>query len=147
MGKRVAVFVGLCCALAIGTSYGQECLHGANENPEQAGRRREALLATRTINTIQANQPGASKGSYLRQDQLAGSAYWLKMRESGMDTVKRISLEPRTDILQNWELTLDVSPTGYWFVIRDRADPCGFSYISNQAGLIFRAEPIGPEPK
>jgi hypothetical protein len=31
---------------------------------------------------------------------------------------------------------------GYWFMIKDKLDPCGFAYISNQAGLIFRAEPI-----
>ena len=142
MHNKIAVFAGLCCVLSIGTVYGQECLHGANESAEQAARRREALTATRNINNIQANQTGAAKGQYLRQDELAGSPYALKMRESTSDTVKRISLEPGSDILPNWSLTLDVSPNGYWFMIRDKADPCGFSYISNQAGVIFHAEPI-----
>lgn len=142
MRRTVAVFVGLFCTLAMGTAYGQECLHGANENAEQAARRREALTATRNINNIQANQPGAVKGLYLRHDELAGSPYALKMRESTSDTVKRISLTPGTDVLPNWVLTLDVNPKGYWFMIRDKADPCGFAYISNQAGLIFHAEPI-----
>ena len=40
------------------------------------------------------------------------------------------------------ELTLDVNSTGYWFMIRDKPDPCGFAFISNQAGVIFSAEPI-----
>lgn len=142
MRRVVAVFVGLFCALAIGTAYGQECLHGANENAEQAVRRREALTATRNINNIQANQPGAAKGLYLRHDQLAGSAYAVTMRDSRSDTVKRISLTPGTDLLPNWVLTLDVNPSGYWFMIRDKIDPCGFAYISNQAGVIFHAEPI-----
>lgn len=31
---------------------------------------------------------------------------------------------------------------GYWFMIADLADPCGFAYISNQAGVIFSSEPI-----
>jgi hypothetical protein len=53
-----------------------------------------------------------------------------------------VSLDPGTDILPNWELKLDVNPAGYWFMIRDKADPCGFAFISNQAGVIFSAEPI-----
>jgi hypothetical protein len=28
------------------------------------------------------------------------------------------------------------------FMIKDTTDPCGFAYISNQAGLIYNAEPI-----
>jgi hypothetical protein len=142
MRRRVAVFAGLFCAVAIGTAYGQECLHGANESAEQAARRREALTATRNINNIQANQVGAAKGLYLRHDELAGSPFALKMRESTSETVKRILLNPGSDILPNWTLTLDVNPKGYWFMIKDKADPCGFAYISNQLGVIFHAEPI-----
>ncbi len=142
MRQELIALVGLCCALAIGTAYGQECLHGATENAAQADRRREALAAARTINNIQANQPGATKALYLRHEELSSSPYASKMRELTNDTVKRISLAPGTDILPNWTLTLDVSAKGYWFMVRDKSDPCGFAYISNQAGVIFRAEPI-----
>jgi hypothetical protein len=38
------------------------------------------------------------------------------MRESPDATVKRISLNPGTDILPNWQLTLDVATHGYWFI-------------------------------
>jgi hypothetical protein len=41
-----------------------------------------------------------------------------------------------------WRLTLDVSDHGYWFMIKDTTDPCGFAYVSNELGVIFRAEPI-----
>lgn len=142
MRNKVAVFAGLFSALTFGTAFGQECLHGANEGAEQAARRREALTATRNINNIQANQAGATKGLYLRHDELASSPFALKMLESTTDTVKRISLDPGSDILPNWSFTLDVNPEGYWFMIRDKADPCGFAYISNQSGIIFHAEPI-----
>jgi hypothetical protein len=47
-----------------------------------------------------------------------------------------------TDVLPDWQLTLDVTNRGYWFMIKDKTDPCGFGYVSNQAGVIFRAEPI-----
>ena len=142
MRKLLPGFVALCVALVIGTAHAQECLHGSTENAEQAARRREALTATRNINNIEANQPGAGKGLYLRQEELAGSPYALKMRDSINETVKRISLDPGTEILPNWQLALDVSQKGYWFMIKDKADPCGFAFISNQTGVIFHAEPI-----
>ena len=56
--------------------------------------------------------------------------------------MKRISLGAEAEILPNWKLTLDVTKNGYWFMIKDTADPCGFAYISNQGGVIFHAEPI-----
>ena len=120
----------------------QQCLHGPNENDEHASRRKEALTATRMINNLQANQPGSANRTYLSHEQLMTSPFYLQMQRSTNDLVKKISLLPGTDILPNWSLTLDTSPTGYWFMIRDKADPCGFAYISNHHGLIFNAEPI-----
>ncbi len=142
MPTQRATFVILWLAFASGTAFAQECLHGATENAEQGARRREALTATRNINNIQANQPGAVKGLYLRHEELASSRYAAKMREGTNETVRRISLNPGTDILPNWQLTLDVTQQGYWFMIGDKIDPCGFAYVSNQAGVIFESEPI-----
>ena len=143
MAARLVAFVMLSVGLAMGTARAQECLHGPNESAEQLARRREALMATRTINNIQANQPGAASRQYLRYEELSGSRYALSMRTpTPAAPVSRISLDPGTDILPNWELKLDVNPAGYWFMIRDKADPCGFAFISNQAGVIFSAEPI-----
>jgi hypothetical protein len=142
MRRQLAAFVVVSVGLGAGTAYAQECLHGPTETAEQAARRREALTATRNINNIQANQPGASQGLYLRHEELASSPYALEMRKSTSAAVKRISLNPGTDILPDWELTLDVTRDGYWFMIRDKTDPCGFRYVSNQAGVIFNAEPI-----
>lgn len=126
----------------VGFVQAQQCLHGSSETPDQAARRREALTATRTINNIQANQPGAINGVFLRHFELGGSPFALRMRESQNEVIKRISLEPERDILPGWKLTLDVTESGYWFMIRDTTDPCGFAFVSNQAGLIFNAEPI-----
>jgi hypothetical protein len=142
MANRTVVFTILLSVLALGTAYAQQCLHGPDETADQAVRRREALTATRTINNIQANQPGAAKGQYLRHDQLAGSPFVADRRQWTSDTMKRISVRPETDILPNWKLSLEVTQQGYWFMIKDMTDPCGFAYISSQAGVIFRAEPI-----
>lgn len=140
--RKQAACVVLYLAFAAGTADAQECLHGPTETAEQAARRLQALTATRNINNIQANQPGAASGLYLRYEELATSPYASTMRESASATVKRISLVPGTDILPDWQLTLDVTQQGYWFMIKDKADPCGFAFVSNQVGLIFNAEPI-----
>ena len=142
MAKRCRAFLSLCIWLVAGTAYAQQCLHGANETADQATRRREALTATRTINNIQANQPGAVKGQYLRHEELASSPFAVRMRESSNETVKRMSLKPGSDVLPNWQLTVDVTTRGYWFMIKDKTDPCGFAFVSNQAGVILQAEPI-----
>jgi len=142
MLQRCATFMILSFVFAGGHAIAQECLHGPTETAEQAARRREALTAVRNINNLEANQPGAANRSYLGADQLASSPYAARMRESPDATVKRISLNPGTDILPNWQLTLDVTANGYWFMLKDKTDPCGFAFVSSQAGLIFRAEPI-----
>ena len=142
MLKHTVVLAVLFSALAAGTGSAQQCLHGANETPDQAARRRDALTVTRNINNIQANQPGAASRMYLRHIDLGGSPYATKMRESTNETVRRISLSPNDEVLPKWKLTLDVTPDGYWFMVKDLADPCGFAFISNQAGVIFSGEPI-----
>jgi hypothetical protein len=128
--------------LVNGTARAQACLHDANETAEQAARRREALTATRMINNLQVNAPGRAEQKFLRYEELMTSPFFLGMQRSTNDVVKRISLLPGTDILPNWRLTLDVSEHGYWFMIKDKTDPCGFGYVSNQDGVIFSAEPI-----
>jgi len=142
MAKYSVALLTMCLWLAAETTYAQQCLHGATESADQAARRREALIATRMINNIQANQPGAAKGRFLRHEELASSPVAVKMRESPDETVKRISLSPGTDVLPDWQLTVDVTPQGYWFMVKDKADPCGFTFVSNQAGVVLQAEPI-----
>jgi hypothetical protein len=142
MRTHFVTFVVLCLGFAGGTAYAQECLHGPNESADQAARRREALTATRNINNIQANQPGAAKRQYFRHEELSASPFAARMRESTNETVKRMSLSPGTDILPDWTLTLDVTSQGYWLMIKDKVDPCGFAYVSNQVGVILHAEPI-----
>jgi hypothetical protein len=137
MNKTLASMV-VVLVFATGTAHAQQCLHTANETPEQAGRRVEALMAARTINNIEANQ---KTGSYFRHEDLVTAPWAVQMRQSTNDLAKRLSLLPGTDILPGWTLTLDIGFSSYWFMIKDKTDPCGFAYISNQVGLIFQAEP------
>ena len=132
MFKRTAALTIVLSTLSLGTGYAQQCLHGSGETAYEAARRRQALTATRTINNIQSNQPGVTSGLYLRHVELAGSPYATGMPESTNETIRRISLNPDADVLPNWQLTLDGTQNGYWFMIKDRTDPCGFAYMSNQ---------------
>ena len=50
--------------------------------------------------------------------------------------------QPTAEIAPGFKLTLDTTPKGYWFSVTDITDPCKFTYISNQSGLIFAAQPI-----
>lgn len=121
-------------------SYAQQpCLHGPDETPQQQERRKQALGATRNVNNMQANQPAARGSRYLRHEDLASSPFAQKQTSAAF---KSLHLTPGDEILPGWELKLDVSDDSYWFMIKDKTDPCGFAYISNKAGVIYTAEPI-----
>ena len=95
--------------------------------------------ATRQVNNLQANRPDARKGIYLDQVEIA-SWYAEQTKKTGAATP--YNLEPGAEIIPGWQLTLNKTENGYWFMIKDKTDPCGFTLISNQAGLIYNAEPM-----
>ena len=140
MVKRLVAFTTAVLVMSAGTASAQQCLHGANEAPDQAARRKDAITAARTVHNIQANRGGGPL--YFRHDELAAAPYAQTMKTSTNETIRRISLDPLGDILPGWKLTLDVSREGYWFMIKDRTDPCGFAFVSTQEGLIYTAEPL-----
>lgn len=132
------VLVTLTLALAAPAYAQKTCLHDANETPEQAQRRTQALGAARMVNTMQANQPGAPTRVYFTHDQLETAPYLAAARTRG--TLQPMNFTPGAEILPGWKLTLDTTREGYWFMIKDTTDPCGFTWISNQDGLIYKAE-------
>jgi hypothetical protein len=101
----------------------------------------EALRVTRTVNNLQANQPGARTGTFLRQVELPSSPFATGTNGQS-DWFKKLNFTPGQEVIPGWVLTLDVTQDGYWFAVQDKTDPCGFRYISNSGGLIFTAEPI-----
>lgn len=136
--KRLILLTMFCGSVAT-PALAQQCLHGQDETPQQKTRRVQALSATRNINNMQANQPGARGNKYLRHDELATSPF--AQKQTG-EAFKALNLTPGEEILPGWELRLDVGDDTYWFMIKDKTDPCGFAYVSNKAGLIYTAEPI-----
>ena len=141
MAKK-SMLIAMMVAIVAAPAFAQQCLHDAGETPEQATRKRAALTATRTINNIQFNRPEAATQVFLRHEELAGAPYAAQMKTSQNPAVQQISLSPGTDILPGWRLTLDVTASGYWFSVKDTTDPCGFSFISNNSGLIYTAYPL-----
>jgi hypothetical protein len=151
MNTKPVVVLGVMClsvlplvasAVAPQSPAARQCLHDGSETAEQKARRLEALTATRNINNIQANRPEARDRQYLRQDQLAAAPYAQKMKNSTSEVDRRISLNPIQDILPGWKLTLDPTEGGYWFMIKDTTDACGYAFISNQNGVIYTSEPL-----
>ena len=136
--KRTVTILASAVMLSAGQAYAQQCLHGADETAVEATRRKEALGVTRLVNNVQANQPGAGNGVYFHHFELASAPYVVKNRDSAQ--IKRVSLDPQAEILAGWKLTLDVTRDGYWFMVKDVKDPCGFAYISTKVGLIYTAQ-------
>jgi hypothetical protein len=107
------------------------CLHDPSDEPVDQMRRRVAALgAARAVNNSELARRQKA-GGYATREELAGFI-----------EASRYNIGANADIVPGFTLTLDTTPKGYWFEIKDTADPCGFRFISNQSGLIFTAEPI-----
>lgn len=133
------VSIAVVLTLVAGPAFAQQCLHGPDASPEQKARLTQAIGAMRNVNNMEANQPGARGNRYLRHEELATSPFALKQTN---DAFKSLNLTPGEEILPGWQLTLDVTENGYWFMIKDKTDPCGFTLVSNQNGVIYTAEPL-----
>lgn len=134
-----ATIVVALTVLAPISAVAQECLHGPRSTDEQQARKKAALLAARQVNTLQANGSIARKGKYLTQLEMSELyAEGLKNRPAATPLV----FDRSADIVPGWQLTFDLTQHGYWFMLKDKTDPCGFAYISNENGLIYTAEPI-----
>lgn len=136
----------------------QTCLHDGGESPEQQARRKLAISAARAINTLQHRTRRVENGDF--------KVTWTP---TSFETMKQLSVLPSdqlpqigspavplsfasdSDLIPGWRLKLDVvtstgpspsSPGGYWFMIRDTTDPCGFAIVSNNDGVIFTSSPL-----
>lgn len=119
-------------------AFAEDCLHGQDETPDQRTRRSQALGAARHVNTLQANRPDRA-GVYLDLAELGS----LDAAQSAKrPSARSYNFHPDAEIIAGWQLTLARTDSGYWFMIKDKTDPCGFAYVSNEAGVIYRAEPI-----
>ena len=98
-----------------------------------------ASPSSATVVDARAGDPVFTDGPYIEsKEYLVG--FWI-VEAPHLDAA-RYNLLEGADIAPGFTLTLDAAGKIYWFLIKDKTDPCGFSYISNQDGLIFVAQPI-----
>jgi hypothetical protein len=94
------------------------CFQGQGETTVEATRRRDAVGLVRAVNTAQA----AAFGRTGRYQPLANVT---------------VPVTPTGFALQ-----FALSDTGYVFSVKDTLDPCRYAYFSDQAGLIYTAQPL-----
>ena len=70
------------------------------------------------------------------------SAFAAQQSGPAAERLRQLDFTPGKELTSGWTLTLDVTAEGYWFMLRDTPDPCGYTLISNQSGLIFVAQPL-----
>ena len=122
-------------AAFVARAFAQQCLHGTDETPEQKTRRQQALGAARAVNTMQFAEKRARGGAvFLDHKGLAEAA--------AQKPNARYDFKPGAEILPGWQLTVDKTDAGYWFMIKDTTDTCGFAFVSNQGAVIYSAAPI-----
>ena len=138
----LAVLVCLCSIVDARAQAQGKCDPEAAPTAEQQARRRDGVRIARLVNTVQANQPSGTNRKYLRQDELATSAYVRKQTDAQDPFVKSLNFKTGDEVLPGWDLRVDVTANGYWFVVKDKTDACGFAFISNQDGLIYTAKPL-----
>ena len=147
MTKKILVSIAVLMSLQASPATAaqqpqQPCAAGATPTPEQTARRRQGVGLTRTINNLQVNQPGARTNKFLQQQELGTSPFATRQTGASAEFHRSLNFTPGAELSPGWALTLELTSTGYWFMIRDKTDPCGLTFISNQDGLIFEAEPI-----
>ena len=97
------------------------CLHGASETPADAARRQDAIRVMRAINTAQA-QAFATTRAYRNFRELTD-----------------LGLPPRP---YGFVTQLTVEGSTYALLIKDTADPCGYTLFSDQEGVIYVGSPL-----
>lgn len=139
---RLAPLAFACVLVSSVPALAQQCIPGAPLTPEQQARRKAGVRLTRAINNLEANQRGSRTQMYLRQVELGSSEFAKRATGATAELFGKLNFTPGEELTPGWLLTLDVTAEGYWFVLKDKTDPCGFAYISNQNGLIYEAQPL-----
>lgn len=124
------------------TGWGQDCLHGPNETPQENDRRMHALAVTRFVNTVEHRYKN-THGKFLPSSELQDAAIVGEMGLTDTYAHKNASFAAGTDVLQGFELSFTLGEDSYSFRVTDKMDPCGFSFFSDQRAVIFEGHAIG----
>lgn len=96
------------------------CKYGPDASPELRARAKQALMAVREINTLQAEIFTTTK------------------RYGALEDVASVK---RPEEFELW-LVRDVGGLAYMLLLRDTSDECGFGYASDGRGVILETQAI-----
>jgi hypothetical protein len=120
------------------------CLHQESETPPERARRVEALQAVRLINTVTARP--FSPRRYQTWSEIANSGAVGTLRTDGglLGQLARKIRWGTPEPLPGWNIHFVSSEDAYAFTLRDVRDPCGFSYVSDESGVILEGRAVNP---
>jgi hypothetical protein len=115
------------------------CLHDNRETPAERTRRTDALAAIRLVNTAQANTR-----PYRDLRDLANAGPVISMRSDGgpAGKVARAIRWADDELLPGWRVHFVVTDSEYALSLRDTRDACGFTYTTNETGVITEGYPL-----
>ncbi len=151
MPATMKIGVLLCTATMAGVlstvAWAQQCAHSGEETARERERRVLALSVARLINTVEVNHK-KQFGEFLPLADLPRSPIIEEINKEGSlyGAYKKMSFAPDSDSIPGFELRLTLSGEGYAFSLRDKSDPCRFSYFSDERGVIYEGIVIGSPP-
>jgi TonB family protein len=119
---RTLVLIVLLSLAYASPTLGQ-CLHGPNEEAAQKARRWAALAVVRDINTTEAKL------------RVTGEKKYLPFADLNVSMPTPTGFEPQ----------FTTNGESYALILRDKTDPCGFSFATNELAIIFQGYPIACE--
>jgi hypothetical protein len=148
--KRIASSSALVLALSMSALASAQtpqsgCLHQVPETRPERIRREEALQATRLINNVTSQGTRFGARRYLSWSEIADSGALPGLRSDGgpMGELVRKIRWGTPEPLPGWNIHFVTSGDAYAFSLRDIRDPCGFTYLSDESGVIWEGRPIG----
>jgi hypothetical protein len=114
------------------------CLHLANESPDEAQRREEALESVRLIDRALQMRPPFTRGPFPTWQELAMSPAVMRLRSipGRQGEVARTIRWGSDEPLPGWDIHFVAGQNGYAFSLTDSRDACKFTFYANDQGLI-----------
>jgi hypothetical protein len=110
-------------------------------------RREEALAAARMINNAMVRSGGLPNqpGRYPSWEEMAASPAVATLRGMGgpMGELARKIQWASSEPLPGWRIHHVTGEEAYAFSLIDTRDPCGFTYSSDESGIVVEGYPVG----
>jgi hypothetical protein len=144
--RRLSWIAGLVLLAAPANAQVQACLHRGLESPVEVRRRDEALDAARMINAVlgRSVRLPSQPTRYQSWEELAASPAVGTLRGMGgpMGELARKIQWGSGEPLPGWRIHHVTGEESYAFSLTDVRDPCGFTYTSDESGVVIEGYPV-----